>query len=82
MLCNIKPIQFTPQRIWIFALEDDKGEGIGNFNEFLDWTMIKVSPAKGDYPHTNMWEKAFKWMNIYFTADVIMQFYYINASAV
>jgi len=77
-LCTVPDIKFTPQRIIIVALEDDKGEGIGNFNEFLDWKAITLNPPKGDYPQQNMYEETFKWVNIYFTADILVQFHYIT----
>jgi len=81
-LCTMNDIKFTPQRLIIFALEDDKGEGLANFNEFMDWTQIKFRPPKDDYPNTDMYEETFKWSNIYFRADVVVQFYYIDATIV
>jgi hypothetical protein len=79
-LCTMNDIKFTPQRLIILALEDDRGEGIANFNEFMDWIQIKFRPPKDDYPHTDMYEETFKWVNIYFRADVVVQFYYIDES--
>ncbi|KYK24426.1 hypothetical protein AYK25_09780 [Thermoplasmatales archaeon SM1-50] len=76
-LCNCPGVRFTPQRIFIIAIDDDRSDqGVVNPSEILDWTSIRFAPPKGDYPETNMYEETFKWLNIYFKADVIVQFYY------
>jgi len=77
-LCTMSNIKFTPQRIIILALDDDTKDGPANFNDFLDWTQIRFRPPKGDYSQSNMYEETFKWVNIFFRADVIIQFYYID----
>jgi hypothetical protein len=77
-LCTMSNIKFTPQRIIILALDDDTKDGPTNFNDLLDWIQIRFRPPKGDYSQSNMYEETFKWVNIYFRADVIIQFYYID----
>lgn len=70
-------MRFTPQRIFIIAIDDDRSDdGVVNASELLDWTKIRFAPPKGDYPETIMYEETFQWLNIYFRADVVVQFYY------
>ena len=68
--------KFTPQWIIIFALEEDKDEGIANFNDFLDWKIITFKPPKGDYPSTDPYMEIFDWENQYFKAVTKVYFSY------
>ena len=68
--------KFTPQWIVILALEDDKDEGIANFNEFLDFTIIKFKPPKGDYPSNDPYMEIIEWENQYFKAVTKVFFSY------
>lgn len=68
-------VRFTPQHVILFAVENDKGEGKLNFNDFMDLTTIKINPPKGDYPPGDPWVMdPIIWENIYFKAVVKIHF--------
>jgi hypothetical protein len=76
-LCTMQDVKFTPQRIFIFAFDDDRNDpGMINPTDFLDWTSIRFHPPKGDYTYANRYHEVFGWSNIYFQADVEIDFFY------
>ena len=68
--------KFTPQWIIILAIEEDKDEGIANFNDFLGWKIIKFKPPQGDYPKDNPYIEIVQWENQYFKAVTKIYFSY------
>lgn len=70
--------KLTPVTIVILAIEDDKGEGIANTNEFMDYTTIRFKPPRGDYPPGSPYsEPPITWKaGKYFEAQISISFHY------
>jgi len=67
--------KFTPQFILILAIDDDRNDGVANFNDFLGWKIIKLKPLKGDFPNNDPYLDIVKWDNPRFFNAVIKIFF-------
>jgi len=68
--------KFTPQWIFILAMEDDVSPDLSD--DFLDWKIFKLKPPKGDYPSDDPYMEIFNWENDYFKAVVKIYFSYYD----